>query len=147
LLHDGPQRRGNRHLEVPVVLANITLGDVLWSMLVFFFMVVYLMMLFQIIIDLFRDKQTSGIAKAVWVIALLFFPLVTMIIYLIARGGSMADRAVKEQQAAKAEFDSYVKNVAAGQGPAEQIEKAKQLLDSGVISQEEFDSLKQKALA
>jgi ABC-type multidrug transport system fused ATPase/permease subunit len=147
LLHDGPQRRGNRHLEVPVVLANITLGDVLWSMLVFFFMVVYLMMLFQIIIDLFRDKQTSGIAKAVWVIALLFFPLVTMIIYLIARGGSMADRAVKEQQAAKAEFDSYVKNVAAGQSPAEQIEKAKQLLDSGVISQEEFDSLKQKALA
>jgi len=131
-----------------MVLADISFGDLLWSMIVFFFMVVYLMMLFQIIIDLFRDKELSGVVKAVWLIALLLFPLVTMLIYVIVRGKSMGERAMKERAEAQAQMDSYVRSVSASSAdPAEQIAKAKTLLDSGTITQQEFDALKAKALA
>jgi ABC-type multidrug transport system fused ATPase/permease subunit len=131
-----------------MILAEVGLGELLWTTILIFFFVVYLMILFQIIVDIFRDHDLSGWLKAVWLIALLFFPLITMLIYLIARGGSMGERKMKEMQAAQTQYDQYIKSVAQTAGsPAEQIEKAKGLLDSGAISQEEFDALKAKALS
>jgi type VI protein secretion system component VasK len=132
-----------------MILADIGLGELLWTTIVIFFFVVYLMILFQVILDIFRDHDMSGWIKAVWLIALLFFPLITMLIYLIARGKGMGERKMKEIQASQAQYDQYIKSVAgSGTGsPAEQIEKAKALLDSGAISQQEFDALKAKALS
>jgi hypothetical protein len=130
-----------------MILADITLTDVLWSMLVFFFIFVWIMILFQVFIDLFRDHEESGVAKAIWVVCLIFFTPITVLVYLIVRGKGMAHRSQAQQRAAQADFDSYVQSVAAAGSPADQIAKAKDLLDAGVIDQAEFDSLKAKALA
>lgn len=131
-----------------MALADISFGDILWSLIVFFFMVVYFMMLFSIIVDLFRDDDLGGGAKAIWVIALLFFPLLSMLIYLVVRGKGMGKRAMREAQQQQAQMDAYVRNVATSAGgPADQIAKAKELLDAGAISQAEFDSIKAKALS
>lgn len=131
-----------------MILADISLGDLLWTMLWMFFLFILIMIFFQIITDLFRDHEMSGVGKALWVIALIFFTPITMLIYLIVRGGGMAKRQMAAQQAAQAEFASYVQTVGGGSAtPAQQIEQAKALLDSGAISQEEFDRLKAKALS
>lgn len=130
-----------------MVLADIGLGEILWSLLVIFFMVVYFMILFSVVVDLFRDHETSGLAKAVWVIALLVLPFLTLIIYLIARGDGMSKRSYQQAQAAQADFDTYVKGVATTAAPADQIAQAKALLDQGAITQDEFEALKAKALA
>lgn len=129
-----------------MILADVSFGDLLWSLVVIFFMIVYFMMLFNIIIDLFRDRDLGGLPKALWVIALLVLPLITMLIYLIARGDGMGKRSLAQMQASQAQFDSYVRDVA-GASATDQIAQAKALLDSGAISQSEFDALKQKALA
>jgi hypothetical protein len=108
----------------------------------------YLMVLFQIIADLFRDRDLSGGWKALWVIFLIIFPFLAAIIYLIARGRSMADRQAGEMRKAQVATDQYIKSVASqGSSPADQIASAKSLLDSGAITQQEFEQLKQKALA
>lgn len=120
--------------------------DFLWLMLSAFFFIAYLMVMFNIIVDLFSDREASGGAKAVWILALIVLPLLTALVYLIVRGGSMADRQVARVQAAKADTDAYIRSVAAAT-PGDQIEKAKSLLDSGAISAEEFETLKAKALA
>jgi hypothetical protein len=131
-----------------MILADISLGDVLWTTLVVFFMVMYFMILFSILGDLFRDHETSGWAKAVWVIFLVFFPFLTALVYLIVRGGGMAERNLKAQARAQQQFDQYVQNVAgSAKTPAEQIADAKQLLDAGTITAEEFEAIKAKALA
>jgi hypothetical protein len=130
-----------------MVLADLGLGELLWSLLVIFFMVTYFMMLFYVIVDVFRDDEMRGVAKAVWLIALLVFPLLTLLIYMIARGDGMAKRSYKQAAAAQADFDTYVKDVAATASPADQIASAKSLLDQGAITPEEFDALKAKALA
>lgn len=118
----------------------------LWLLIWAFFFVCYLMILFQIVADLFRDRQLGGGAKALWIICLLFFPLITMVIYLIARGKGMGQRQAAAVRDAKEATDAYIQSVAKT-SPAEQISTAKQLLDSGVINQAEFDSLKAKALS
>jgi uncharacterized membrane protein len=122
--------------------------DIIWFIIVFFAFATYLMVLFSIVADLFRDPDVSGVMKAVWVICLVFFTFITAVVYLIARGRGMNERAAKKYEEARAAQEDYVRSVAgAGASAPEQIAKAKELLDSGAISADEFASLKAKALA
>jgi hypothetical protein len=123
--------------------------DFLWLIIITFAFVAYLMLLFSIIGDLFRDHKLSGWWKAVWVFFLIFVPFLTALIYLIARGDSMTKRSIAQAQQFKDEQDKYIKSVAGGAGksPADQIADAKALLDSGAITEAEFAALKSKALA
>ena len=121
--------------------------DVMWTMLVFFAWVIWFWLLITIFADLFRRHDIGGGKKALWVIFVIIVPFVGVLIYLIAESKGMADRQAQLQQQAQAQTDEYVKTVAASADPAGQIAQAKQLLDSGAINQQEFDALKQKALA
>ncbi len=123
-----------------------TFGSVFLTTLWIFLLFAFLLVLFYIFSDLFRDHTTSGWVKAVWILFLIIFPPITALIYLIARGKGMQERSANEAEAIKKAQDEYIRNVA-GSDPSEQIAKAKQLLDQGVISQEEFDNLKAKALS
>ena len=125
----------------------MSFSDFFWLLIWSFFLVCYLMVLFQIIGDLFRDKDLSGWWKALWIIFLIIFPFLAALIYLIARGRGMAERQAGAMQNAQAATDQYIQSVASRGNPAEQIASAKTLLDNGTISQDEFDKLKQKALA
>jgi type VI protein secretion system component VasK len=125
----------------------MSFSDFFWLLIWSFFLVCYLMVLFQIIGDLFRDKDLSGWWKALWIIFLIVFPFLAALIYLIARGRGMAERQAGAVQNAQAATDQYIQSVASRGNPAEQIASAKTLLDNGTISQDEFDKLKQKALA
>jgi hypothetical protein len=131
---------------VEVLVLAISFGEAIWLVIISFLFITYLMMLFSIIVDLFRDRELSGVAKALWFIALLFFPIVTAIVYLITRGKGMAERNMKEQVEAKSAFDSYVREVAGG-GAASELAQASALLEKGAITQAEFDALKAKILA
>jgi len=122
-----------------------TLGDFLWSLLIIFFMIVYFMMLFWVVLDIFRRHDASGWKKAAWLVFLLVLPLIGLLAYMISNSESMAHRNAQEAQRSKDQFDDYVRNV--GGGSADQIEKAKGLLDSGAITQAEFEQIKAKALA
>lgn len=118
--------------------------DFLWMFLTIFVFIVYLFAIFAIIGDLFRDHKQSGWAKALWIIFLILVPFLTALIYLIARGGGMAERQQAAAAAAQKQADDYIRGVA-GSSPADEIAKAKALLDAGTISQAEFDSIKKKA--
>jgi len=118
----------------------------LWIMFVIFVFFAYLMLLFSIITDLFRDHKLNGWFKALWFIFLLFVPVLTALVYVIARGKGMAQRSQKAAEQAESATADYIRNVA-GTSPAEQIAHAKQLLDSGAITKDEFEALKKKALA
>lgn len=120
-------------------------GQFLWSLLVIFFMIMYFMILFSVVIDLFRNHQMGGFAKALWIIFLIFIPLISLLIYVIVYGKSMAQRQQTAVVEAQQDQAAYIKQVA-GTSPAEQIAQAQQLLNSGAISQSEFDKLKAKAL-
>ena len=122
-------------------------GQVLWSLLIIFFMVMFFMVFFMVVMDLFADKGLGGGKKAVWIIFLLIFPRITVLVYLIARGNSMAERRQAQMQAADEAQKAYIQNAVGSVSPADQIASAKALLDAGTISQEEFDQLKAKALA
>ncbi len=123
--------------------------DFFWFIISFFLLMAYLVVLFQILTDLFRDRDTSGWAKAFWVFFLIIFPLVTSLVYLIARGQSMAERNMAAIKSAQASQEDYIRSVtgSSGSSAADQIAQAKGLLDSGAITQAEFDALKAKALA
>lgn len=127
--------------------ADFALGEALWTVLVIFLFVIWFWLLIAIFSDLFRDHETSGWAKAGWTVAILIFPFIGILVYLIVRGGGMAQRQIDAQQAAQADFDSYVKKTADSGDSASQIADAKKLLDEGTITQDEFNSLKAKALA
>jgi len=121
--------------------------DFLWHFLIIFAWIAYLLVLFQILVDLFwRDHKTSGWIKAIWVMFLILVPWLTALIYLITRGKGMAERARQAASAAKAETEAYIRE-AAGRSPAQEIADAKALLEAGTITQQEFDSLKAKALS
>jgi hypothetical protein len=109
-------------------------------------LVTYLIVLFQIVVDLFRDTELGGGSKVLWMIGLILLPILTAVIYIIARGGGMADRQRASLQRAKSDTDAYIRQVA-GKSPAEQIADAKALLDAGTINADEFAKLKAKACA
>jgi Phospholipase_D-nuclease N-terminal/Short C-terminal domain len=130
-----------------MLAADFALGEVLWTMFVLFMWIIWFWLLITVFSDLFRDHETSGGAKALWCIFVIFLPYLGVFIYLLVRGGGMAERAAKQQVAAKAEFDAYVRETAgSGGGAAAEISHAKSLLDSGAITQAEFEALKAKAL-
>ncbi len=120
--------------------------DFLWLIIVTFAFVAYLIILFQIVSDLFRDKGQKGWHKAVWVILLIVFPLITAVVYLISRGGGMAERQMAYMQQVKSDSDKYIREVA-GRSPAQEIADAKALLDAGSITADDFEKIKTKALA
>jgi len=127
-------------------VAELGSGDLFWSIMSIFFIVIYLMMLFSVLTDVFRDHELSGWAKAIWLVALLIFPLISMLVYVIVRGPGMAKRQKKAADAADDAARAYIRE-AAGTSPTDQIAQAKALLDEGTINQEEFDQLKAKALS
>ncbi len=108
--------------------------------------VAYLIVLFHVVVDLFRDAELGGGYKALWIVGLLFIPVLTVILYLLVRGGGMAERERAVYTQAKSEADAYIRQVA-GKSPAEQIADAKALLDAGTINESEYAQLKSKALA
>ena len=118
-----------------------TFWEWFWLFFVTFAFVAYLFAMFTIVVDLFRDKSVSGWMKAVWFILLIFFPIITALAYLIVRGGGMAERQAAEAKAVKEAQDTYIREVAAS-SPADQIAQAKQLLDSGAISEAEYQALR-----
>ena len=120
--------------------------DVVWFIFISFAFVAYLMVMFAILGDLFRDRDTSGFAKAVWVIALIFLPLLTSLVYLVARGGGMTERSMRQAALLRQQQDAYVREVAGQTTPSDQIAQARALLDAGAISQPEYEALKTKAL-
>jgi hypothetical protein len=111
-----------------------------------FFFIAYLIVLFQVVVDLFRDSEMGGGSKVLWLIGLIFLPVLTALLYILARGRGMADRQRAALRGARAETDAYVRHVAA-KSPADQIADAKKLLDAGTITSDEFARLKAKALA
>jgi ABC-type multidrug transport system fused ATPase/permease subunit len=121
--------------------------DVLWTMFVFFAFVIWIWILITIFADLFRRKDASGGKKALWIVFLILFPFIGVLIYLITNHDGMADRNMAQMQKQQEQMDAYVKSVAGSGGAAGEIEKAKALLDSGAITQQEYDSIKAKALA
>jgi hypothetical protein len=121
--------------------------DVVWFIIISFAFVAYLMVMFSILTDLFRDRETGGFAKAVWVIALIFLPFLTALVYLIARGHGMAERSAKEAKSLQQQQEAYIRDVAAKTNPVDQVAQARKMLDAGEISQSEYERLKEKALA
>lgn len=121
-------------------------GQFLWSLLIIFFMIMYFIILFSVVVDLFRNHEMNGFVKAVWIVALLFVPFVSLLVYVIIYGRSMGQRQVAAVSQAQQAQEAYIRNVA-GTSATEQIAQAQQLLTSGAISQEEFDRLKAKALS
>ena len=121
--------------------------SVFWSMLIFFAFIAWFWLLFAVLADIFRRHDTSGWVKVLWIIFVIVVPFLGVFIYMIAEHDGMTERSIKQQQAAQEQTDQYVRSVAGDAGPADQIAKAKQLLDSGAITQAEFDQMKQKALA
>ena len=129
-----------------IPFADYSLGDALLTVLEIFFLVIWVWILITIMIDLFRDHEVSGWWKAVWVFFLIVFPFLTALVYLIARGHGMRERAIQHQADLQKAGESYIKQVA-GTSPVDELHKLNDLREKGAISQQEFDSLKAKIVA
>ena len=127
------------------VAADYPFLDVFWTMLIFFLWIAWFMLLFRIIVDIFRRHDIGGGGKVLWLIFVILLPFLGVFVYLITQSRHMAERDLKEARAAQTQFDDYVKSVSGG--AASEIEKAQALLTSGAITQAEFDEIKRKALA
>lgn len=123
----------------------MSLGDWLWWLIWFFFMVVYFMMIFRVIVDVFRRDDLGGWGKAGWLIILLFLPFLTLLLYVITQGRQMAQRDMAQYAQARGAQDDYIRSVA-GNDATTQIKQAHDLLQSGAITQDEFNAIKTKAL-
>jgi hypothetical protein len=130
-----------------VLAADYPFLDVLWTIFIFFLFVIWIWILITVFADIFRRRDIGGGTKALWIVFVILLPYLGVLVYLIANHDGMADRNVKQIQAQQEQMDAYVKSVAGSGGAAAEIEKAKGLLDSGAITQAEFDAIKQKALA
>ena len=129
-----------------IAASNYPFLNIFWTILIFFAWVVWIWIAVTVLVDVFRRRDLSGWAKAAWVVFVIVLPFLGVLIYLISNHDGMAERSGKEAEASKAQFDDYVRKAAGTGGPAGEIEKAKQLLDSGAISQAEFDAIKAKAI-
>ena len=130
------------------LVADYTFLDVFWSMLVFFVWVLWFILLFRVIIDIFSRHDIGGGGKVLWILFVILLPFLGVFVYLIANNDGMTQRTIAKAQAQQQQMDEYVRTTAGtGGGAAAEIDKAKQLLDSGAISQSEFDAIKAKALA
>ena len=129
------------------IAADYPFLDVLWTMIIFFAWVAWIWILILILSDVFRRRDTSGWGKAAWVVFLIVLPFLGVLVYLIANHDGMAERAAEQAKAQRAQMDDYVRSVATEGGAATEIDKAKQLLDSGAITQVEFEAIKAKAIA
>lgn len=125
--------------------ATYELGDALLTTLAIFFFVIWIWIVITILMDIFRDHEMSGWAKAVWVLFLIFIPFLTAFIYLIVRGSGMRERAIKEQADAKKHFDEYVRETATV-SPVDELHKLDQLKQSGGITEEEYNKMKAKII-
>jgi ABC-type multidrug transport system fused ATPase/permease subunit len=122
--------------------------DLFWWFFWIYVWVALLMILFSIVVDIFRDHSLNGWGKALWIVFLVFFPLLAILVYMIARGRGMAQRSNREVAEVRSAQDDYIRNVAgSSSSSSDEIAKAKALLDAGTISQGEFDTIKAKALA
>jgi Short C-terminal domain/Phospholipase_D-nuclease N-terminal len=121
--------------------------NILWTTLIFFAWVIFIWIAITVLIDVFRRHDLSGWGKAGWTIFVVIIPWLGVLTYLIVNHSGMADRRARDVKANQQQFDDYVRQAAGSGGPAAEIEKAKQLLDSGAITQAEFDAIKAKALA
>ena len=128
-----------------VIAADYPFLDVFWTILIFFFWVIWIWIVITVLIDVFRRHDIGGFAKVLWVIFVVILPWLGVLIYLIVEHDGMRDRSMKQAQAQKEQFDDYVRDTTGGS--ADEIAKAKGLLDSGTITQQEFDALKAKALS
>ena len=128
-----------------MLAADYPFLDILWTMFIFFLFIISIWILITVFVDIFRRKDTSGVSKALWIIFVILLPYLGVLIYLIVNHDGMADRNLAQMQQQKAATDEYIRSVSGG--AAAEIEKAKGLLDSGAITQAEFDAIKAKALA
>jgi putative oligomerization/nucleic acid binding protein/phospholipase D-like protein len=130
-----------------MLAADYPFLDVVWTMLIFFAWVIWFWLLIVVFGDIFRRRDISGGMKALWIIFVIVLPYLGVFVYLIAQHSGMADRNVKQAEASQQQMDDYVRSVAGSGGSAAEIERAKSLLDSGAITQAEFEAIKAKALA
>jgi len=128
-----------------MLAADYPFLDVIWTMFIFFLWIIWFWLLFTVFVDVFRRRDIGGGTKALWLIFVIILPFLGVFIYIISQNNGMTERNLERAQAQKAQFDEYVKSTAGG-GSAAEIETAKKLLDSGAISQAEYDQLKAKAL-
>ena len=129
-----------------LVAADYPFLDILWTMLIFFLWIAWFWILITVFADIFRRHDTSGFGKVLWLIFVILVPFLGVFVYLIANHDGMTKRNIERVQSQQAQMDDYVRSVASSGGAAAEIEKAKGLLDSGAITQAEFDSIKAKAL-
>jgi hypothetical protein len=130
-----------------MLAADYPFLDLMWTMIVFFLWILWFWLLFTVFADIFRRHDLSGWGKAGWLIFTIVLPFLGVFIYLITQNEGMTKRNLERARAQQAQFDTYVRETAGSGGAAAEIEKAKQLLDSGAITAAEFDAIKQKALA
>jgi len=130
----------------PLADSSYPLLNVFWSMFIFFLWIIWIWILITVFIDIFRSRDLSGWGKALWVLFVLFIPLIGVLVYLIARGGKMHERAVQQAQRQDREFRAYVQEAASPESSADQLAKLASLRDRGVISAEEFEREKTKVL-
>jgi len=121
--------------------------DVLWTMFIIFLWIIWFWLLITVFSDIFRRHDIGGGKKVVWVVFVIIAPFLGVLIYLLVNNDGMTERNVKQVQSAKADTDEYIRSVAGSSNPTDEIAKAKGLLDSGAITQAEFDQMKAKALA
>lgn len=131
-----------------MLLADVNLGDLIWTSIWVFFLIMFIWLFIAIISDLFRDHELSGGMKAVWVVALIVFPLIGSLVYLIVRGQSMGERSMAQARQAQEQFDSYVRTTAAssGTGPVDDLSRLAELRATGTITDEEFEAMKARVV-
>jgi hypothetical protein len=132
-----------------MVFAEVDLGDLIWTTIWVFFLIMFIWLFIAIVSDLFRDREVSGWGKAAWVIGLIIFPLLGSLAYLIVRGEGMARRSAAQSRAAQAEFDSYVRDVASSSGsrPVDDLTRLAELRANGTITDAEFEAMKSRVVS